>query len=205
MKAQSLAMSDILPLRTVVRFSLSLLIAVLTCLAPMPVRAQDAAGFTTKAPRAILMEAATGAVLFQYKADDLAAPASMSKLMTLAVLFKAMKDGKIKPSDEFVMSVNAWRKGGAPSGTSAMMVPVNTKARVDELIQGIAVQSGNDAAMCIAEGISGSEANFAKAMTEEARRIGMKKSTFTNATGLADPNHLMTARELAILARYIIT
>jgi serine-type D-Ala-D-Ala carboxypeptidase (penicillin-binding protein 5/6) len=167
--------------------------------------AQDAVGFTTKAPRAILMDAGTGAVLFQSKADELAPPASMSKLMTLAVLFKAMKDGKIKPADEFVMSVNAWRKGGAPSGTSAMMVPVNNKAKVEELIQGIAVQSGNDAAMCIAEGISGTEAAFAKVMTEEARRIGMKKSTFTNATGLADPNHLMTARELAILARYVIT
>jgi D-alanyl-D-alanine carboxypeptidase (penicillin-binding protein 5/6) len=177
----------------------------LTALLPLHISAEEAGTFTTKAPRAVLMDASTGAVLYQLKADDLAAPASMSKLMTLAVLFKAMKEGKIKPTDEFVMSVNAWRKGGAPSGTSAMMVPVNTKARVDELIQGIAVQSGNDAAMCIAEGISGSEANFAKAMTEEARRIGMKKSTFVNATGLADPNHLMTARELAILARYIIT
>ena len=174
-------------------------------LAPTVSGAEDASTFTTKAPRAILMDAATGAVLFQAKADELAPPASMSKLMTLAVLFKAMKAGQIKASDEFVMSVNAWRKGGAPSRTSAMMVPVNMKARVDELIQGIAVQSGNDAAMCIAEGMSGTEANFAKVMTEEARRIGLKKSTFTNATGLADPNHLMTARELALLARYVIT
>jgi serine-type D-Ala-D-Ala carboxypeptidase (penicillin-binding protein 5/6) len=179
--------------------------AALALLLPFNIEAQEASTFTSKAPRAVLMEAATGAVLYQLKADELAAPASMSKLMTLAVLFKAMKEGKIKPTDEFVMSVNAWRKGGAPSGTSAMMVPVNTKVRVDELIQGIAVQSGNDAAMCIAEGISGSEAAFAKVMTEEARRIGMKNSNFTNATGLADPNHLMTARELAILARYVIT
>ena len=103
------------------------------------------------------------------------------------------------------MSENAWRKGGAPSKSAAMMVPVNTKARVDELIQGIAVQSGNDAAMSVAEGMSGSEGAFAKVMTEEARRIGMSKSTFSNATGLSDPNHLMTARELAILARHIIT
>ena len=151
------------------------------------------------------MDAGTGAILFQYKADDLAPPASMSKLMTLAVLFKAIKDGKIKTSDEFIMSVNAWRKGGAPSGTSAMMVPVNTKARVDELIQGIAVQSGNDACIAIAEGIGGSEAGFAKLMTEEARRIGLQKSTFANATGLYDAKHLMTARELALLARYLIT
>jgi serine-type D-Ala-D-Ala carboxypeptidase (penicillin-binding protein 5/6) len=119
----------------------------LTVLLPASAMAQDGATFNTKAPRAILLDAATGSVLFQVKADEMAAPASMSKLMTLAVLFKAIKAGQIKPSDEFVMSVNAWRKGGAPSGTSAMMVPVNTKARVDELIQGIAVQSGNDAAM----------------------------------------------------------
>ena len=165
----------------------------------------DEQAFTTKAPRAVLMDADTGAILFQVKADDLAPPASLSKLMTLAVLFKAIKSGQIKASDEFLMSVNAWRKGGAPSGTSAMMVPVNTKAHVDELIQGIAIQSGNDACISVAEGISGSEANFAKAMTEEARRIGMPKSTFANATGLSEPNHLMTARELAILARYIIT
>jgi D-alanyl-D-alanine carboxypeptidase (penicillin-binding protein 5/6) len=174
--------------------------------AVVPVNAASDApqGFTTKAARAVLMDAATGAVLFQRNADELAQPASMSKLMTLAMLFKAMKEGKVKPSDEFTMSVNAWKKGGAPSRTSAMMVPVNTKARVDELIQGIAVQSGNDACISVAENMAGSEAAFAKLMTEEARRIGLAKSTFANATGLDDPNHLMTARELAILARYLI-
>ena len=161
--------------------------------------------FTTKAQRAILMDAETGAVLFQQNADQLAPPASMSKLMTLAVLFHAIKSGHIKLTDEFVMSVNAWRNGGAPSSTSAMMVPVNTKATVNELLQGIIVQSGNDAAMCIAEGMAGTEAAFARMMNEEARRIGLTKSTFANATGLGDPNHLMTARELAMLARYIIS
>ncbi|MGQ0456325.1 MAG: D-alanyl-D-alanine carboxypeptidase family protein [Hyphomicrobium sp.] len=165
--------------------------------------AQDGS-FTTKAPRALLMDAASGAVLFQQAADELAPPASMSKLMTLAVLFKAMKDGKIKATDELTMSVNAWRKGGAPSGTSAMMVPVNTKATVDDLIKGIAVQSGNDAAIAVAEGMAGNEASFAKLMTAEARRIGMTKSTFVNATGLSENGHLMTARELGILARHLI-
>jgi serine-type D-Ala-D-Ala carboxypeptidase (penicillin-binding protein 5/6) len=167
-------------------------------------RAADGA-FTTRAQRAILMDAETGAVLFQQNADQLAPPASMSKLMTLAVLFRAIKSGHIKLTDEFVMSVNAWRNGGAPSGTSAMMVPVNTKTTVNELLQGIIVQSGNDAAMCIAEGMAGSEAAFARMMNEEARRIGLTKSTFANATGLGNPNHLMTARELAMLARYIIS
>jgi D-alanyl-D-alanine carboxypeptidase (penicillin-binding protein 5/6) len=175
-----------------------------SCFAAPDCVAAAEAPFATKAPRAILMDAATGATLFQQNAEELAPPASMSKLMTLAVLFRAIKDGHIRKTDEFVMSVNAWKKGGAPSGTSAMMVPVNTKATVDELIQGIAVQSGNDAAMSIAEGMAGSEQAFARMMTEEARRIGLAKSTFTNATGLGDPNHLMTARELAMLARYII-
>jgi D-alanyl-D-alanine carboxypeptidase (penicillin-binding protein 5/6) len=121
------------------------------------------------------------------------------------VLFRALKEGRIHKTDEFTMSVNAWRNGGAPSGTSAMMVPVNTKATVDELIQGIAVQSGNDAAMCIAEGMAGTEAAFAHMMNDEARRIGLTKSTFANSTGLPDPHQLMSARDLATLARYVIT
>lgn len=160
--------------------------------------------FQTKAPRAVLMDAETGAILFQQRADELAPPASMSKLMTLAVLFREMKLGKVKGSDEFVMSVNAWRTGGAPSGTSAMMVPVNTKASVDDLIKGIAIQSGNDAAICVAESLGGNEAGFVKLMAEEARRIGLTKSVFANSTGLQNENHLMSARDLAVLARHLI-
>ncbi len=165
----------------------------------------DNGAYVSKAPRAILMDAASGAILYQLNSDELAPPASMSKLMTLAVLFKDIKDGKIALSDEVTMSVNAWRTGGAPSGTAAMMVPVNTKARVDELIRGIAIQSGNDAAIAIAEHISGNEAAFATRMTTEARRIGLEKSSFGNATGLPDPKQLMSVRELAVLARYLIS
>lgn len=183
---------------------------ILTCvvlmgLVPSPAALAQASGeFTTRAKRAILMDADSGAVLFQFNADELAPPASMSKLMTLEVLFQAMKQGKVKPEDEFMMSEYAWRTGGAPSGTSAMFVPINTRARVDELIQGVIVQSGNDAAIAIAEALGGTEQGFAKMMEEEARRIGLPKSTFRNATGLYDPEHLMTARELALLARHII-
>lgn len=189
------------------RFLVSALIAisVLTAVGPEanPALAAEAA-FTSKAPRAILIDAATGATLFQQHADEPAPPASMSKLMTLAVLFRAMKEGRIQKSDEFTMSVNAWRNGGAPSGTSAMMVPVNTKVTVDELIQGIVIQSGNDAAMCVAEGMAGSIPAFARMMNDEAKRIGLTKSTFTNASGLPDPQQVMSARDLAVLARYII-
>ena len=128
----------------------------------------------------------------------------MSKLMTLAVVFRALKQGTMRPEDEFLMSEYAWRTGGGPSGTSAMFVPINTRVRVEELIKGVIIQSGNDAAIALAEGMAGSEQAFAKQMTEEARRLGMKKSTFMNATGLFHAEHLMTARELALLARYLI-
>ena len=157
-----------------------------------------------KAPHAILMDAESGAIIFQRGADDLIYPASMSKLMLLAVAFKALKAGEIKLADEFFMSEYAWRKGGAPSGTSAMMVPVGKKAKVEELLKGITVQSGNDAAISIAENMAGNESLFVKRMNDEARLIGLKKSTFKNSTGLHDPGHQMTARELAMLARHII-
>jgi serine-type D-Ala-D-Ala carboxypeptidase (penicillin-binding protein 5/6) len=167
-------------------------------------RAQQSGGFTTTAPNAILMDYASGSIIFQKAADQLIPPASMSKLMTLAVLLKALKEGKYKLEDEFTTSENAWRTGGAPSGTSAMFIPINTKTPISELIQGIIVQSGNDACITVAEGMAGSVEKFAVMMEEEARRIGLKKSTFRNPTGLHNPEHLMTARELTQLARYII-
>ena len=162
------------------------------------------AEMTTRAKQAILIDATTGAVLFQHRADELAPPASMSKLVTLAVIFRALKEGRIKLDDEILFSVNAWRTGGAPSGTSAMFVPVNTREKLDDGVKGIIIQSGNDACIAVAEAIGGSESAFAKMMTDEARRIGLEKSTFRNATGLYDADHLMTVRELALVARYII-
>lgn len=167
------------------------------------VQAQGAT-FVPKAEHAILMDAESGAVLFQHAADEMTPPASMSKLMTLAVVFKALRNGVLKMSDEITMSENAWRTGGAPSGTSAMFVPINDKVTVEQLLQGIIVQSGNDACIAIAEALAGSEAGFAQVMTNEARRIGLTKSTFRNSTGLPHPEHMTTVRELADLARYLI-
>lgn len=160
--------------------------------------------YVTKAKHAIVMDADSGAVLYQHAADELTPPASMSKLMTLAVAFKALKDANLSLSDKITMSENAWRTGGAPSGTSAMFVPLNDSATVDEILQGIVVQSGNDACIALAEQMAGSEAAFADVMTKEARRIGLKKSTFRNATGLYHAEHLVTVRELADLARFIM-
>jgi D-alanyl-D-alanine carboxypeptidase (penicillin-binding protein 5/6) len=191
-------------IRTCLTLIAGAMIAAAAIAVTAPAFAQSSGEFVTRAKRAILMDAESGAVLFQLNADELAPPASMSKLMTLEVLFQAMKQGKVKPEDEFMMSEYAWRTGGAPSGTSAMFVPINTRARVDELIQGIIVQSGNDASIAVGEALGGTEQGFAKMMEEEARRIGLKKSTFRNATGLHHPEQLMTARELAMLARHII-
>lgn len=169
------------------------------------VRAASAQGaFGTEAQQAILIDADTSAVLLQHNADELMHPASMSKLMTLVMMFKAIKTGQLKLEDEFMMSVNAWRKGGAPSGTSAMMVPVGTKVSVSELLQGIIVQSGNDAAIAVAENMAGSEAVFAEQMTKHAHELGLKSTTFKNATGLHHPEHLTTARDLALLAQHVI-
>ena len=162
------------------------------------------AGFESKARHAILIEHGSNAILYEKDADVLLQPASMSKLMTLAVVFKELKAGTLQMTDSFVMSEHAWRTGGAPSRTAAMFVPINKSATISQLIQGIIVQSGNDAAIAIAEGIAGSEAAFAEMMTKEARRIGLTKSTFGNPTGLSHPEQLMTAREIAELSSYLI-
>ncbi len=159
---------------------------------------------TTRAQRAVILDAQTGAVLFQHNADELAPPDGLSKLMTIAVVLGAVKKGEIKLTDEITMSVNAWRRGGAPSGWTAMFVPVNTRETVDILLQGLIVQSGNDAAIALAEAISGNEEAFAKRMTEEARHIGLSKSVFTNATGLPHDGQQVTLRELAQLAHHLM-
>src|SRR5689334_13030818 len=161
--------------------------------------------FDGDAPTAILTEATSGSVLFEKNADELRAPSSMMKLMTAEVVFHALKDGKLKPTDEFRISENAWRKGGAPSGTSTMFAAINSKVSVDDLLHGAIIQSGNDSCIALAEGIAGSERLFAtEIMTKRARELGLTRSTFANSNGLPDPGNKMTVRELAKLARYII-
>jgi D-alanyl-D-alanine carboxypeptidase (penicillin-binding protein 5/6) len=172
--------------------------------AARPVLAQATGDVVVRSPQAILMDADTGAVMFQRNADVAVPPASMSKLMLLAVVFKALQNGEAKLTDEYLMSENSWRKGGAPSGTSAMFVPVGTREKLEELIKGIIVQSGNDAAMAVAENLGGSEPAFARRMNDEAKAIGLKNSVLVNSTGLYHPDHKMSVRDLAILARHLI-
>lgn len=165
---------------------------------------QAIAAFETKATHAVLMDAETGAVLFEKKGEVLMSPASMSKLMTLTMLFEAIKEGRVALTDTFLISENAWRKGGAASGSSTMFAKVNSRIPVESLIRGIIVQSGNDACIAVAEALAGSEKAFAEEMTIRARELGMSKATFANSTGWPDPKQKMTASELAILARHII-
>lgn len=192
-------------LPTLLLIILSIATASLRLTSPAAAAGATGAEFTIKAKHAIVMDATSGAVMFQYAADEQIPPASMSKLMTLALVFKALKSGQKTLNDEFNMSEHAWRTGGAPSRTSAMMVPLNTRTKISELLRGVIVESGNDAAIALAEGMGGTEINFAKMMEVEARRIGLPKATLRNATGLYNPEHLMSVRELATLARYLIT
>jgi D-alanyl-D-alanine carboxypeptidase (penicillin-binding protein 5/6) len=166
---------------------------------------KDDGGFDGDAPTAILIEATSGSVLFEKNADELRAPSSMMKLMTAEVVFNAIKNGDVKLNDEYRISENAWRRGGAPSGGSTMFAAINSKVPVSDLLHGAIIQSGNDACIALAEGMAGNERSFAaEMMTKRARELGLTRSTFGNSNGLPDPTNKMTVRELAKLARYVI-
>lgn len=171
-------------------------------LAAMPAWAQQPA-FETKAQFAILIDARSGNVFFEKNADQPVPPASMSKLMTMIMVFEALRDGKLKMDQEFLITEDAWRRGGSASGGSTMYAELNSRVKLSDLIQGVIVQSANDACIAIAEGMAGSEAAFAAQMTKRARELGLAKAEFRNTTGLPDPEHLISVRELATLARYI--
>jgi D-alanyl-D-alanine carboxypeptidase (penicillin-binding protein 5/6) len=127
-------------------------------------------------------------------------PASLTKMMTVHMLFKRLKEGSLSLDDTFTVSEHAWRVGGAKSGGSTMFLEPGQRVRVEDLIRGIVIQSGNDASIVVAEGLASSEAAFAEEMTAEAHRLGMTHTTFRNASGLPAPDHLTTAHDLAILA-----
>jgi len=153
----------------------------------------------TPAKNAYIIDMKTGTVLFDKNSDVPMPPASMSKLMTVYMVFERLKDGRLSMDTKFQVSEKAWRKGG-----SKMFVKVHSRVRVEDLLRGIIVQSGNDACIVVAEGIAGSESAFAEQMTRRAREIGLTRSTFRNATGWPDPEHRMSARDIATLSQRII-
>ncbi|MGE5538644.1 MAG: D-alanyl-D-alanine carboxypeptidase family protein [Gemmatimonas sp.] len=158
----------------------------------------------TAAKEAIIVDYRTGTVLFDKNADLPVPPASITKLMTVYVVFDRLKKGEMKLTDEFPVSVAAWKKGGAASGGSTMFLKVNSMVSLDDLLKGIIIQSGNDACQVVAEGIAGSEDAFADLMNAEAKKIGLTNSNFRDSSGLPDPNHWMTMRDIATLSARII-
>ncbi|MEO3430184.1 D-alanyl-D-alanine carboxypeptidase family protein [Pelagibius sp. CAU 1746] len=160
-----------------------------------------AAGATieTQAEEAFLVDFDTGAVLLNKNGDVRMPPSSMSKMMTAYMVFDRLQDGRLSLDDKLTVSEKAWRKGG-----SKMFVEVGNQVRVEDLLRGVIIQSGNDACIVLAEGLSGSEEAFAEQMTARAREIGLSGSNFVNATGWPDDNHYVTARDLATLAKRII-
>ena len=159
----------------------------------------------TAAREALLVDFETGTVLYDKAANDQMPPSSMSKLMTVLMVFERLKEGSLSLDETFRVSENAWRKGGAASGGSTMFLEPNTEVRVEDLLRGIIIQSGNDACIVVAENLMGSEEAFAEAMNKRAQEIGMTGSHFTNATGLPNPEHYVTPHDLALLARHLIT
>jgi serine-type D-Ala-D-Ala carboxypeptidase (penicillin-binding protein 5/6) len=160
--------------------------------------------FQTSVPNALLLDTNSDSVLFDKGGDQLVAPASLAKLMTLEFVFNEIKQGRIKLDDEYMISENAWRKGGAPSHGSTMFAALNSRVKLSDLIHGVIVDSANDACIAIAEALAGNETEFGASLTKRAREIGLEKSTFANATGYSDPNLRVTPRELAYLARHIM-
>ncbi|HEX5079967.1 MAG TPA: D-alanyl-D-alanine carboxypeptidase family protein [Geminicoccaceae bacterium] len=177
------------------RLVLGLLVLLASSLPPSVAKAYD-----TLAKAAILIDHDTGQVLFAKNPDEPVPPASMSKLMTVLMVFERLHDGRLHLDDEFTVSEKAWRKGG-----SKMFVEVGKRVRVGDLLRGIIVQSGNDACIVVAENLAGSEEAFAAEMTARAHELGMTQTTLKNASGWPDPGHLMSVRDLATLAGTIIS
>ncbi len=163
-------------------------------------RAQN---FQTSASQVLLLDDDTETILYEKQSDIPFFPASLAKLMTAEVVFHQLKEGLLRSTQEFKVSENAWRKGGAPSGTTTMFAKIKTEISVSDLLRGLIIMNGNDAAIILAEGISGDEAHFAKLMNQRAKIIGLSESHFVNATGLPEEGQFVTVRDMIVLARYI--
>jgi serine-type D-Ala-D-Ala carboxypeptidase (penicillin-binding protein 5/6) len=163
-----------------------------------------AATFQTKVPYALLIDYNTGAVFFAKNADRPVAPESTTKILTAEIVFREIAEGRRSLGDRMTISPRAAREGDAESGGSSMFAQAGTQVSVDDLLRGLIVASGNDAAIALAEGVAGSEAAFAARMNQEARRVGMSHSHFANAWGNGSGGQRVTARDMAHLAAYVI-
>ena len=164
----------------------------------------SAAAIETQARNAILMDYDTGQYLYVKDHEKMVPPASMSKLMTVNMIFEKLKDGSLSLDDTFTVSERAWKLGGAASGGSTMFLKIGEKVRVEDILKGILIQSGNDACIVAAENLAGSEDDFAEMMNKRARELGLNNSSFANSTGLPHPDQKMSVEDRAKLARHII-
>ena len=158
----------------------------------------------TVARWAVVIDYNTNATLLDKNADEQMPPSSMTKLVTAYVVFQALKAGKLSLDQQLTVSENAWRTGGAKTGGSTMFLDLNSSVKVEDLIRGMIVQSGNDACIVLAEGIAGSEIQFVAQMNETAKMLGLTHSHFVNSSGLPDPDHYMSARDIATVAARLI-
>lgn len=164
----------------------------------------SAGAIETQARNAILMDYDTGQYLYVKDHEKMVPSASMSKLMTVNMIFEKLKDGSLSLDDTFTVSERAWKLGGAASGGSTMFLKIGEKVRVEDILKGILIQSGNDACIVAAENLAGSEDDFAEMMNKRARELGLNNSSFANSTGLPHPDQKMSVEDLAKLARHII-
>lgn len=184
------------------RFALALSATLLAFV--LPISAARAQGFQTSAPFALLVDYESGGVLLEKSADEAMTPGATVKLLTAEIVFHELKEGRLHLDDTFVVSENAWRNGGAHSHGSATFLDIHSEVRIDDLLHGLIVQSGNDAAMTLAEGIAGTEDNFAVLMNKRAAELGMTHSAFADPRGKSDPKQHVSARDMALLAAHLI-
>ena len=155
-----------------------------------------------QARTAILLDYHSDEVLYQLEPDAQIYPASMTKIMTAIVAIDLIKKNKLSLDDKFTISENAWRLSQA--GYSSMFIMINDQVSVENLLKGIIIASGNDACVALAEGIAGSEENFAQMMNEKAGEIGMSSTNFTNSSGINDPDNVSSVRDIALMSKYLI-
>ena len=165
---------------------------------------QNTGEFQTPAANLVILDFDSGEVLFEKNAREPMFPASMTKIMTASIVFDRIKSGALSLDDEFMVSEDAWTRGGTKSGSSTMFLKPNSMVKVRDLLRGVIVQSGNDACIVLAQGIAGSEAAFADLMNAKAKSLGLDTAHFVNSTGWPDPNHKISAYDLARLASHTI-
>ncbi len=163
-----------------------------------------AMAFESSGKEAILVDMTGHRVLYEKNADQHMPTSSMSKMMTIYMVFDALKAGKIKLDDEFTVSENAWHET-YKQDESSMFLPINARVKVEDLIRGVIIQSGNDATIVLAEGLAGSVPEFMTEMNAKSQQLGMTNSHFMNPPGMPDPEHYSTARDLATLAEHLVT